>query len=187
MRELTVRIRFTCHSLGNVRKHYSDQGRKRSYYVMPRNPSNRRVMFMPRWWTATLKRAAEILCRHHAEVEEIRFSPEIEGETRPVPAGLFTRYAGDRNHSRHEVFAPGDVISVTCVVPSKISDEDFLQLLRYAGKYCGISPAHSNNFGFYEVVSIRPTTPEAMREIETEGPPPGRATAAVSELAEKSE
>jgi hypothetical protein len=159
MRELTVRIRFTAHCLGNVRKHYRERGRLRNYYVLPRNP-NGQVIFMPTWWAATLRRAAEVLCKYYGEVQQIRFAMEVSGNPRPIPAQLYRRYFEDSKFSQHEAFFPGDVISVTCLVPEAIDDDDFRRLMTLAGKYCGMSPGHPNTqFGFYEVESITPTMP----------------------------
>lgn len=158
MRELMVRLSFTAHCLGNVRKHYRERGKVRHYYVLPRN-RDEKVIFMPTWWATTVRRAAEILCKHHKEVEQIRFAMEVEGNPRPVPEQLYRRYFDNDKFSKHEAFYPGDVIGVTCVVPDAINDDDFHRLMTYAGKYCGMSPGQPNKFGFYVVESITPTMP----------------------------
>jgi len=163
MRELTVRIRFTTHCLGNVRKHYRAKGRLRNYYVLPRNPEGK-VIFMPTWWATTLRRAAEILCKHFKEVEQIRFALEVDGNPRPIPDQLFRRYFEADKFSSHEAFFPGDVIGATCAVPDAIDDDDFHRLLTYAGKYCGMSPGHPNKFGYYVVESVIPTTPKQFTQ-----------------------
>jgi hypothetical protein len=159
MRELMVRIRFTSHCLGNVRKHYREKGRLRNYYVLPRNPDDK-VIFMPTWWASTMRRAAEILCKHHNEVRQIRFALEVDGNPRPIPDQLFRRYFESDKFSQHEAFYPGDVIGVTCVVPTAIDDDDFRRLMTIAGKYCGMSPGQPNKeFGYYVVESVTPTMP----------------------------
>lgn len=168
MRELTVRLRFTSHCLGNVKKHYRKQGKLRHYYLLPRNPEGK-VIFMPTWWSSTLKRAAEILCRHHKEVEKVRFALEVEGNPRPTPEQFYRRYYSDNKFSKHEAFFPGDVIGVTCAVPSEIDDDDFHRLMTYAGKYCGMSPGQSNDFGFYVVESIRATRTSPRRPQQQVG------------------
>lgn len=158
MRELTVRLMFTAYCLGNVKKLYRTKGKLQHYYELPRNPNNK-IVFMPTWWLSTLRQAASILCKHHKEVEKVRFALEVEGNPRPLTE-VYKRYWADDQFSKHEAFFPGDVISVTCAVPSAISDDDFIRLMTYAGKYCGISPSQPNKFGFYEVESIRPTVPK---------------------------
>lgn len=163
MRELAVRLRFTTPCLGNVRKRYRVHGKIRHYFVLPRNMDTGKVVLMPTWWLATLRRAAEILCRHHKEVEKIRFALEIDGNPRPAPGELFRRYFDADKFSQHEAFLAGDLIGVTCVVPDTISDDDFLRLLNYAGKYCGMSPGHPGKYGFYAVESIRPITIDTQR------------------------
>lgn len=161
MRELTVRLRFVTHCLGNVRKHYRKEGRLRNYYVLPRNADGK-VIFMPTWWAATVRRAAEILCKHHKEVGQIRFAMEVDGNPRAVPDQLYRRYFTNDKFSKHEAFYPGDVIGVTCAVPDTIDDDDFHRLMTYAGKYCGMSPGHSQEgkYGFYTVESVSPTIPK---------------------------
>jgi len=131
-----------------------------------------------------MRRAAEILCRHHKDVEQIRFAMEVDGNPGSAPDNLFRRYFEENKFSQHEAFFPGDVIGVTCVVPSSIDDDDFRRLLTYAGKYCGMSPGHPNDFGFYVVESIIPTMPKQplqrkQRKLEADdeaenkkGPPP---------------
>lgn len=167
MRELAVSLKFTSPCLGNVKRQYRRNGKIRHYFVLPRDPSREHVVFMPTWWQSTLRRAAEVLCRHQSEVDEIRFAVEVVGDPRPVPTELYRRYYNKRQFSKHEAFLPGDVITVTCIVPSSISDDDFLQLMRYAGRYCGISPAHPNEFGFYDVESIRNTLPPPSPSAES--------------------
>lgn len=155
MRELTVRLTFVSACLGNVRKFSRQRDRVHHFYVMPRNPTTGRVMFPPRWWAATLRKAADILCRHQQAVSAIMFSPEIDGAPQPIPEKFFRRHLKRKQYTKHEAFFPGDTIGVTCVVPDTISDDDFISLMRYAGRYCGISPAHPGEFGFYDVQTVR--------------------------------
>ena len=157
MRELAVTIRFTSPCLGNVRRQYRQRGKIRHYFVLPRTPDRTQVVFMPSWWQATLRKAAEILCRHQKDVLDVRFAPAVQGTPRSIPEFFYRRHQTPFQYSRHEAFYAGDEITVTCVVPATISDEDMVKLLTYAGKYCGMSPAHPNKFGFYDVVSVVPT------------------------------
>ena len=151
MRELSVRIRFTTPCLGKEKQHYRDGGKTRYKFVFTRSPRGH-VVFLPTWWKAILVRAAELWSRHQDVVKAIRFGCEVDGS----PAKeLFHRYYDATRFAPHEVFPAGSVIGFTCVVPHEISDEDFERILGMAGKYFGISPARPNEFGFFEVVSVR--------------------------------
>jgi len=154
MRELTVRIKFTSPCLGNAKKFHNirvqGKRKKRTYFVHLRNPSNC-VMFLPTWWQAIMRNAADVLSRHQQEVKGIRFALEVDGQPRPIPEQLFNRYYDENRYSRHEAFMAGDTIGVTCVVPDQISDDDFWRLMQYAGKFYGISPCRPGEFGFFTV------------------------------------
>jgi hypothetical protein len=153
MRELSVNIRFTTHCLGNNKEYYRDPGTKkrRHRFVFVRSPSGR-VVFLPTWWRAIMIKAAEMLARCQADVKRVRYAPEIDGQPQRTP---YTRYYEESKFTVHEVFNPGDVVGFSCAVPPEISDEDFERLLNLAGKYFGISPARPNEFGFFEVESVR--------------------------------
>lgn len=163
MRELAVKLRFTAHCLGNVKRQRRQGGKIRHYFVLPRNADRTQIVFMPTWWQSTLKRSAQILCRHQRDVLRIRFAPEVRGTPRPIPEKLYNRYHARGQFSRHEAFYPGDEVVVTCVVPPEIGDDDFLKLMRYAGKYFGISPSQPNDYGFYEVVWIHSVSDHAKK------------------------
>lgn len=157
MREVTVRIKFTSPCLGHVKKYYTTRvngkRKKRTFFVHLRNPRGR-VIFLPTWWTAIMRNAADVLSRYHTEVKGIRFALEVDGQPRPVPDELFDRHYAKGRYSRHEVFAVGDTIGVTCLVPEAISDDDFWRLMEYAGRYYGISPCRPGEFGFFTVESV---------------------------------
>lgn len=155
MRELAIRIRFTSPCLGHVQRQLRERGKKRLHWLMPRNPDGK-VVFLNTWWRAILHKAAEILCKHQREINEIRFAPEVEGEPRAVPREYHVHFHRENRFSKHEAFFAGDVIGIQCVVPSAISDDDFHRLLTYAGKYSGISPSHPGEYGFFTVESVRP-------------------------------
>lgn len=154
MRELAAKLSFVSPCLGNVKKFYQRNGKTSHYYLLPRDPNSKKIIFLPTWWRATLRRAAEILCRHHSDINKVLFSPVVEGIPHPIPREFYRRYYGSGKFTRHEAFFAGDEISVRLSVPQEISDEDMYKLLEYAGKYCGISPAHPNEFGHYEVTSL---------------------------------
>jgi hypothetical protein len=151
MRELTVRIRFTSHSLGNVKS------RERDGYVMPRTPEGL-VTFMPTWHTANMRMAAQLLGRHGTEVGKIFWDVTVDATL--VLDRWYRRYyfnsTGKRRYVQHESFVPGQIVGLNCIVPAAIDDGDFIQLMNLAGKYKGLSPWDPGKFGHFAVESIRP-------------------------------
>lgn len=170
MRELAVRIKFISPCLGNVKRQCYVKGKPRLHYLLPRSP-NGRVTFLNTWWQVVLKKAADILCRHHSEVQRIRFDLEVEGTPRPLfelsvmldgkrvtsLQGHFHRYYREDRFVKHEAFFPGTIVVVRCIVPQAISDDDFRRLMELAGRYCGISPGCPHEFGFFSVESLQST------------------------------
>lgn len=163
MREVSVRLRFDSPCLGNTPAKV-DGAR---YFALPRN-LDQQVVFMPSWWSSTLRRAALILNRNQRLAAEVRFALPVAGRPRPVPQQLHKHYHG-ASYSRHEQFGEGDTIEVQCVVPTGLSDEELRELLETAGKYCGISPSKSNQTGHYRVESIGPVRPAGGHEEERDG------------------
>lgn len=153
MRELAIRIRFTTPCLGKEKKHYRDTKAKKTRYkfVFNRSP-NGRVVFLPTWWRAIVTKAADVLARHQSAVKQVRFGCEIDGQPEK---DLFLRYYDDDKFASHEIFAANSVVGFTCLVPHRITDEDFERILTYAGRYYGISPARPNEYGLFEVESVR--------------------------------
>lgn len=153
MRELTVRIRFTKHSLGNVKRP------KTGRFAFARNPSSGAVTFLSSWHRANLRFAAQLLGRHQADVEKILWDINVDGVvSRDSWYRRFYTVSGTnkQRYVLHESFTPGQVVGINCVVPASISDDDFWELMRIAGQYKGLSPARPEEFGHFEVVSIRP-------------------------------
>jgi hypothetical protein len=148
MRELTVRLMFLAPCLGNVRKYRRQKGKVQHYYVFPRHPVSDRVMFLPKWWAASLRRAAQVLCKHQREVQEILFTPEIDGNPAPIPEQFYRRHLRSDQYTKHEAYFPGAVIGITCAVPDSIDDDDFVRLMQYAGKYSGISRLNQGSLAF---------------------------------------
>ncbi len=152
MRELTVRIRFTTPCLGNVK----DKTRQR--FLLPRTQDGT-VMFLASWHRANLKFAAQTLNRHQDEVDKILWDVQVDGQAlhgRCWTQRFYRKAGSNREHySVHEAFIAGQVIGINCVVPEKITDEDFWQLMSLAGKYRGLSPFLPCDHGIFEVVSIR--------------------------------
>lgn len=153
MRELTVKIQFTKHSLGNVRRFLSHGTKSQQYFAFQRSPDGR-VMFLPRGWRANMLFATELMSRHQSEVDNICFDPHIDGHPRPVPLELYKRYYSPQRFTKHEAFNPGDVISVNAAVPDCISDEEFWHLMDIAGRYKGVSQAMPTEYGYFTVESL---------------------------------
>lgn len=160
MRELTVRIRFTQHSLGNVKA--AAEGR----FTFTRSPDGF-VLFMPTWHHENLRLAAQVLGRHQDEVGKICWDIRVDG----VAGRDFRRYFGGagakKRYALHEAFWPGQVIGVNCVVPGAISDDDLRRLMQLAGQYRGLSPWRPGEFGLFEVDQILPRRMPALPD----GPP----------------
>lgn len=157
MRELTVRIRFTKHSLGNVK-------RADTRFAFARNPSGF-VTFLASWHHANMKLASQLLGRHQDEVGKILWDIAVDGVVRRD--SWFHRYYAIGNRQRyvvHESFVPGQVVGINCVVPNPITDDDLWQLMSLAGRYKGLSPARPGEYGQFEVVSIRPRRAVATQE-----------------------
>ena len=161
MRELTVRIRFTAASLGDVK-----EAGKSGNFVMPKDP-NGRVTFMTSWHSQNMKFAAKLLGRHQDEVSKIHWDMVVDGIPRRWHRRFYTNGQRTR-YVQHECFENGQVVGINCVVPSKITDDDFWQLMELAGRYCGLSPYRPRHHGLFEVVSLRER--RALQEGETKEP-----------------
>ncbi|MCV5968496.1 hypothetical protein, partial [Lactococcus petauri] len=61
-----------------------------------------------------------------------------------------------RRFAQHEALFPGAEVSINVCLPDEISDDDFIRFQSKAGQYRGLSPWGPGEFGFYEVVSLRP-------------------------------
>lgn len=153
MRELTVRIRFVSPSLGN-QKERDGSGR----FVFQRNP-NGGVVFLPSWHNANMRMAAQLLNRHQGAVQDIHWDINVDGSLRGNPWHKNHYRSAKSNkmrYSLHEAFEEGQIVGLNCIVPTVITEEDFWQLMGKAGQYKGLSPWKPGEFGFFEVVSIRP-------------------------------
>lgn len=164
MRELTVRIRFTSPSLGNVKK--SPEG----HYLLPTNPDGF-VTFLGTWHQANMALAAKLLGRHQDEIRRILWDIVVDGRPLRGQDRWFKRYytkggKGRRRYCLHECFPVGHVVGLNCAVPSAISDDDMLELMNLAGRYCGLSPFKPKEFGHFAVESIR----ARRNKIENKGP-----------------
>jgi hypothetical protein len=140
MKEVKVTLQFDQHSLGDCRR--------KKISRMLRAP-NGRVMFLPSWWQALMRYAAQVMNRHHAAVRDIDWDPIIEGTPRE-----YKRFYAPSRYTVHEAFFPGDKIVVHAVVPASLPLEDFSELLRIAGRYKGISPYRKGPYGTFDVVDI---------------------------------
>jgi len=152
MRELTVRIRFREHCIGNAKE--ANGGYR---LLLPRNPFGR-IVFPASWHRSNLRFAAQLLGRHQDEAQKILWDVEVDGYVRK--GGWFKRQYqtndGRPRHALHEAFLPGQVVGINCVVPATIPDDDFISLMNIAGRYKGLSPHGPGQFGFFEVESVRP-------------------------------
>lgn len=173
MRELTVRIRFTRHSLGNVKT--GAEGR----FLFARSPDGF-VLFMPTWHRENLRLAAQVLGRHQDEVSKICWDIRVDGDVRRD--SWYKRFFGDRGpkkrYALHEAFWPSQVVGLHCVVPTTIGDDDLRRLMQLAGQYRGLSPWKPGEFGLFEVDQI---LPRRLRPAADEAPAAGQAAGAVED------
>lgn len=152
MRELIALIRFTNNCLGNVRKFYWKGDKKFVYFAFDKDHAGN-VIFMPKWWRSNMSFASTVLSKHQDEIGKMCFDPVVDG----IPRGgeqCYRRYYDSDKFTRHETFAPGDIVGVKAAVPTKISDEDFRALMAVTGQYKGISPYKPYQFGFFTVENI---------------------------------
>jgi hypothetical protein len=107
-----------------------------------------------------MRYAAQLLGRHQNAVADIQWDINVDGSEGKGDNRFYKRYytqSGKRRRVLHEQIPAGAVIGINCVVPSVISDDDLLELMRIAGQYRGISPWIPNgDWGRFEVESIRP-------------------------------
>jgi hypothetical protein len=161
MREVIIKLRFNRVCLGAAK-------RKHNGYVVfcfERDPSQR-VMFLSSVWTSLLRYAAKLTNRHQAAVKKIDWCPVIDG----TPKKDWRRTIVRRNQSPgeksrthfavHEAFVPGDIITLSAVLPAEISEDDFFELMTVVGKYRGFSPFNipQEKYGTFEVLSIENAT-----------------------------
>lgn len=165
MREMTVRIRFTRHSLGNV-----PARDKSGRFSLPRSPSGH-VTFMATWHKANMRYAATVLGRHQDEVSKICWDIAVDGV--PLKDGWFRRFYttanGRRRYAVHEMFKQGQVVGINCVVPGSITEDDLWQLMQIAGRYRGLSPFRPTEYGLFDVQSVRPRRVPVIPEDENDG------------------
>lgn len=155
MREMTARIRFTRHCLGNV-KAKGKSGR----FLLPRTQSGS-VIFLPSWHRSNMRFAARTVGKHQDEVEKILWDAQVDGAVRPD--SWYRRYYSSVRFCLHESFVPDQVIGLNCVVPENVTDDDFWRLMQVAGQYRGLSPWKPAEFGLYTVESIRLRREEVVR------------------------
>lgn len=170
MRELTVRIRFTSPSLGNVKARDGS-----GVFYLPRSKTGQ-VLFLGTWFQTGVNFAAKVMNRYQAEVRKIHWDIALDAVVRPKP---FTRrYYKKGKRQRyvlHESLLVDQVIGINCVVPTEISDDDFWSLMRIVGQYHGLSPWVETGYGLFVVESLRPRRPSVEQthentEAERRGP-----------------
>lgn len=152
MRELTIRLKFTKHSLGNVKSRV-----RPGAFIFARSPQGN-VTFLSSWHSANMRLASQLLGRHQDEVAKIFWDINVDGAMRADC--WYQRYyrssTGKNRYVLHEAFFPGQTVGINCVVPAVISDDDFWRLMQIAGQYRGLSPWHPSEYGFFSVDTLRP-------------------------------
>lgn len=156
MQEVMVKLRFNRVCLGAAKRRRHGQ----VYFGFDRDPENR-VMFMPSAWLGVMRYAAKLANKHYSVVQKIDWCPLVEGTPRnDWRRTIVSNHGADKrsHYAVHEAFQPGDVISLSCVIPDEITFADFEQLLAIVGKYKGFSPFNNatEHYGTFEVISIDP-------------------------------
>lgn len=156
MQEVMVKLRFNRVCLGAAKRRRHGQ----VYFGFDRDPENR-VMFMPSAWLGVMRYAAKLANKHYSVVQKIDWCPLVEGTPRnDWRRTIVSNQGADKrsHYAVHEAFQPGDVISLSCVIPDEITFADFEQLLEIVGKYKGFSPFNNatEHYGTFEVISIGP-------------------------------
>lgn len=146
MRELTITIRFSQPSLGNVKQPDGS-------FSFPRGANPDDVLFLASWWRALLCWAAEAVGKRQDAVRQIQWNPVVVGQPKTGARFGYRRQRGER-YVVHEQFAAGDLLSVHCLVPTEISNVELIELMTAAGAYRGISPFQPGIFGRFIVENI---------------------------------
>lgn len=141
--EVTVRLKFTTPSLGNVRGEMLDR--------MLRDPEGD-VIFLQSWWRAVLSYGAQAFGRYQKEIEMVQTDPKVKGEL-----STYRRYYRPNEFKLHEAFLTGTEIEVRFCLPRAIGPAEFKELLTLAGRYVGVSPyGHKQDYGRFLVLSVEP-------------------------------
>lgn len=155
MTEVTVQLRFNRVCLGASKKRRNGQ----TVFCFERDPGNR-VMFLSSAWLACMRYAAKLANRHHTAVKQIDWCPIVMGQPlNDWRRTIVSNTSGSRTHyALHEAFRPGDVITLSAVLPEDIPVADFIHLLTLVGKYKGFSPFNNTQekYGTFEVLSVEP-------------------------------
>ncbi len=135
-----------------------DRTAKDGRLVFQRTPDERQVMFMASWHQQNMRLAAELLGRHQGSVDKILWDVAVDCAVTQNCwyKRYYTAINGKRRYVLHEAFFPNQVVGLNCGVPSNISDDDFLQLMRLAGRFKGISPWGAGDYGRFDVETITP-------------------------------
>ena len=161
MQEVAIQLRFNRACLGALKRTKTRNGHERVVYCMLRDPAGR-VMFLPTWWAAVVRYAADVTNSCQGLVSKIDWDPIIVGDTgrdwRRVVVPVRADHAGRERYCMHEAFRPGDVVEVNAVIPDGMTATDLHGLLSVAGAYKGISPFRHDAecYGTFEVLSVRP-------------------------------
>lgn len=143
--EVIASIRFTTPSLGNLRNERRDK--------MLRNAEGK-VIYLQSWWRAGLRYAAQARGLPNRVVDAIQADPVVEG----TPS-VYRRYYSSSAFKEHEAFQTGDILRIRFCLPSKLSIEQFTDLLSCAGRFVGVSPyGYKQDFGRFVVVSVEPVS-----------------------------
>lgn len=149
MKDYRVQILFTTPSLGNAKD--SQSGR----FLFSRNPAGQ-IVFLPTWHKSNMILAANLLSISQDSVKQIYWDTVVEVELRDKRwhRNYYKNASGRERYSVHEAIMPGQVATLSLVLPPSLTSDTFVQLMKVAGKYKGLSPWKPAEYGRYEVVDV---------------------------------
>ena len=100
--EVIVKLQFVTPCLGRIRDGEKDRMHR----------AGDQVIFLPSWWKALFKTAAQGLGKHQKLAGKIQAALEIDGVPR-----WYKRYWAPKKYTKHEAFLEGDVIGVKFQLP----------------------------------------------------------------------
>jgi hypothetical protein len=170
MQEVTIRLRFNRECLGSAPR----LSRNNNLIYKMHRDAQRRVMFLPSWWSTRFRFASRVLNRYDQLVSKIAWDSVIDGNVRTWRRTVVLAKDDPKKRERyalHEAFRPGATIGVNAVIPDGLTVDAFTELLVTVGTYKGISPFQDDEdiYGTFEVLSVMPTVRSTKRhEVQSE-------------------
>jgi len=151
--EVTATIEFVRPCLGSVR---------RPDYDRMHRDQDGNVIFMPSWWRAAFAQAAKALSKYYKFVDMIHPGMQVVGKVTRIK-----RWYGQNKFKLHEGFDVGAVVSVSFLIPSALTLNEFTEWLEATGAYIGLSAyGWKDKYGLFKVLSVAPTVRSRTVRLE---------------------